>query len=72
MTKVKLFSEYYFFEYQARRDMPQRFHYYGNATIYRCSPPIAQSSTQGIWVAEKTVFSSDFIACRVFSKKFLP
>jgi len=71
MTKVKFINEFYFFEYQTCRGVPQRFHYYLKAALYPFSPPITRSSTQCPWAAEKTAFSSDFLPERAFSERFL-
>ena len=71
MTKVKFINEFYFFEYQTCRGVPQRFHYYLNAALYPFSPPMPRSSTHWPLAAEKTVFSSDFLPDRAFTAKFL-
>ncbi|MCX6554870.1 MAG: hypothetical protein NTZ12_07645 [Candidatus Aminicenantes bacterium] len=71
MTKVKFINEYYFFEYQTCRGVPQRFHYYLNAAFYPFSRLIPSTSSHWPLGTEKTVFSSDFLPERAFSKKFL-
>jgi hypothetical protein len=71
MTKVKFINEFYFFEYQTCRGVPQRFHYYLNAAFYPFSPPMPGASTHGSLAAEKTVFSSDFLPERAFTVRFL-
>jgi hypothetical protein len=71
MTKVKFINEFYFFEYQTSRGVPQRFHYYLNAALYPFSPDMPRSCTSGPVAAEKTVFSSDFLPERAFSERFL-
>jgi hypothetical protein len=71
MTKVKFINEFYFFEYQTYRGVPQRFHYYLNAALYPFSTPMPRSSTSWPLAAEKTVFSSDFLPCRAFAERFL-
>ncbi len=71
MTKVKFINEYYFFEYQTCRGGRQRFHYYLNAALYPFAQSLPGSSTHWPLEAEKTVFSSDFLPERAFSKKFL-
>jgi len=72
MTKVKFINEFYFFEYQTSKGVPQRFHYYLNAAFYPFSQPMLKSSTSWPLAKEKTVFSCDFLAERAFSKRFLP
>jgi hypothetical protein len=71
MTKVKFINEYYFFEYQTCRGDRQRFHYYLNAALYPFAQPMPASSSYCPLEAEGTVFSSDFLPERAFSKKFL-
>jgi hypothetical protein len=71
MTKVKFTNEFYFFEYQTCRGVPQRFHYYLNAEFYPFSQPISRSFSHRPLAAEKTVFSSDFLSERAFSERFL-
>jgi hypothetical protein len=71
MTKVKFINEFYFFEYQTYRGVPQRFHYYLNAAFYPFCPPMSKSYTSRPLAAEKTVFSSDFLPERAFSERFL-
>ena len=71
MTKVKFINEFYFFEYQTSRDMPQRFHYYLKAAFYPFFPAMPRSDTHSPLAAEKTVFSSDFLPERSFSRRFL-
>ena len=70
MTKVKFINEYYFFEYQTCRGVPQRFHYYLNAALYPFSPLMPRLSTAWPLAAEKTVFSSDFLPERAFNVRF--
>jgi len=71
MTKVKFINEFYFFEYHTSRGVPQRFHYYLNAALYPFFPALPQSDSRRPLAAEKTVFSSDFLPERAFSKKFM-
>jgi len=71
MTKVKFINEYYFFEYQSSRGVPQRFHYYLNASFYPFLPALPGADTGQHFPAEKTVFSSDFLPERAFSQRFL-
>ncbi len=71
MTKVKFIDEFYFFEYQSSRGVPQRFHYYLRAEYYpffASMPPTFSTTPRA---AEKAVFSSDYLPERSFSKKFL-
>jgi len=71
MTKVKFINEYYYFEYQTSRGVPQRLHYYLNAAFYPFSPAMPGSHTSYPFPAEKTVFSSDFLPEHSFSERFL-
>jgi hypothetical protein len=71
MTKVKFIDEYYFFEYQTSRGVPQRFHYYLAASSYPFQPPMPGAHSGKDFPAEKTVFSSDFLPERSFSRRFL-
>jgi hypothetical protein len=71
MTKVKFINEFYFFEYQTSRGVPQRFHYYLNAAFYPFCPFMFRAYTNGPLAVEKTVFSSDFLPERAFSERFL-
>jgi len=71
MTKVKFINEYYFFEYQTSRGVPQRFHHYLNAAFYPFLPAMPGANTGLRLAAEKTVFSSDFLPERAFSQRFL-
>lgn len=66
MTKVKFFRDFYCFEYQAVRQAPQRVHYYLVVPVYSLIPLLSTSSTAGEMLAEKTVFSSDFLPSRLF------
>jgi hypothetical protein len=71
MTKVKFINEYYFFEYQTSRGVPQRFHYYLRAAYYPFLPALPGLHSGRNFNAEKTVFSSDFLPERAFSRRFL-
>jgi hypothetical protein len=71
MTKVKFINEYYFFEYQTSRGVPQRFHYYLQAAFYPFKAAMPGGNSGQRFVPEKTVFSSDFIPERAFSQRFL-
>ena len=71
MTKVKFIGEFYFFEYQSSRGIPQRFHYYLRASSYPFFPSMPPAFSTAPQAAEKAVFSSDYLPERSFSKKFL-
>ena len=71
MTKVKFINEFYYFEYQTCRGVPQRFHYYLRAVFYPFFPFMPRADTSRPLAAEKTVFSSDFLPERAFSERFL-
>jgi hypothetical protein len=71
MTKVKFINEFYYFEYQTCRGVPQRFHYYLNAALYPFCPDLPRYYTNGPVAAEKTVFSNDFLPERAFTGRFL-
>ena len=71
MTKVKFINEFYYFEYQTYRGVPQRFQNYLNAAFYPLSPLMPRCSTHCPLAAEKTVFSSGFLPERVFTGIFL-
>ncbi len=71
MTKVKFIREYYFFEYQTSRGVPQRFHYYLQAAFYPFLPAMPGGDSGQRFTQEKTVFSSDYLPERAFSQRFL-
>jgi hypothetical protein len=66
MTKVTFFEDFHCFEYHTLEGAPQRFRYYLYSPVYASIPHFPMFSTQREFPREKTVYSSDFIPCRLF------